>query len=88
MLERLAQLSSIFTIEICAYAVMSNRYHLVLFFDQTKAKELTREEVVERWAALFGVPSSVARRLSGEALGQLEQLVRAPDVHHCPRSGP
>jgi hypothetical protein len=68
VLERLAQLSSIFTIEICAYAVLSNHYHLVLFVDQRKAKELSREAVVERWAAILSVPSTVARHMSGEAL--------------------
>ena len=67
ILERLAQLTSIFTVEICAYAVMSNHYHLVLFIDRTRAHELTREGVVERWAQLFSAPPLVERWRNGFA---------------------
>jgi putative transposase len=44
----LAQLTSIFTIEICAYAILSNHYHLVVYVDQKRSKQLTREQVIER----------------------------------------
>ena len=43
VLERLSQLTSIFTIDICAYAVMSNHYHLVVFVDQARSKSLTQK---------------------------------------------
>ena len=59
VLERLAQLTSIFTIEICAYAVMSNHYHLVVYVDQARSRELSREQVVERWTKLFRAPPIV-----------------------------
>ncbi len=65
--DRLSLLASIFTIDICAYAVMSNHYHLVLFVDQLRAQQLTQREVVERWTQLFGTPTAIARCLSGEA---------------------
>jgi|GEM_PF-5173455 len=35
--DRFQALSSIFAIRICAYAVMSNHYHLVLFVDLEQA---------------------------------------------------
>ena len=59
VLERLNQLSSIFTIDICAYAVMSNHYHLVIHVDRNRARQLTTQEVVTRWTAMFSVPPVV-----------------------------
>lgn len=50
---RIKQLASIFAIDVCAYAVMSNHYHLVLHVDQEKAKKWSDEEVIKHWTALF-----------------------------------
>ena len=77
ILERLSLLTSIFTIEICAYAVMSNHYHLVLFVDEKRAQSLTREQVVERSTGVFGTPTCVARYLSGEALEAERELAES-----------
>jgi len=62
VLDRLKVLSQIFAIEICAYAVMSDHYHLVLYVDQDQAKRWTREEVVARWSRLHRQPPLVSRR--------------------------
>jgi REP element-mobilizing transposase RayT len=69
VLERLQQLSSIFTIEICAYAVMSNHYHLVLYVDRAKARKLSEQAVVSRWTRIFRQPDVVTKFLGGEAKG-------------------
>lgn len=53
IVKRFKQLASVFAIDVCAYAVMSNHYHLVLCVDQEKAKVWTDCEVVERWLLLF-----------------------------------
>lgn len=67
VIERLRQLTSIFTIEVCAYAVMSNHYHLVLYVDAERAKELSLEEVANRWTSLFAAPPLVERWREGLA---------------------
>lgn len=77
ILERLAQLTSIFTIEICAYAVMSNHYHLVVYIDQDRSKQLSMRAVAERWAQLFTAPPVVARWLNGTSLEAEHQLAEA-----------
>jgi REP element-mobilizing transposase RayT len=68
VIDRLGQLGSIFAVEVCAYAVMSNHYHLVLHVDSSKAQQWSQEEVVERWTRLFRAPNLVKRWQSGEAL--------------------
>lgn len=68
VIERLEQLCSIFAIEVCAYAVMSNHYHVVLYVDPKAAHSWTQHEVIERWTKLFRTPNLVQRWQSGEAL--------------------
>lgn len=68
VIERLAQLTSVFTIEICAYAIMSNHYHLVVYIDQRRVKVLSKEEVIERWTQLFNAPPIVERWRNGTAV--------------------
>jgi hypothetical protein len=67
ILERLAFLASMFAIDIGAYAVMSNHYHLVLHVDRSRAMTWTREEVVAHWTKLFGTPTLVERWMNGKA---------------------
>jgi len=67
VLDRLSQLSKVFTIDVCAYAIMSNHYHLVVHIDQRRARALATAEIVERWRQVFGIPDVVERWRSGEA---------------------
>ncbi len=53
VISRLKELSEIFSINICAYAIMSNHYHLVLYVDLEKAKSWSADEIVSRWKSLF-----------------------------------
>ena len=47
--DRLLQLSQIFAIDVCAYAVMSNHTHVVLHVNQAQAESWSQQEVIERW---------------------------------------
>jgi len=39
-------------VEICAYAIMSNHYHVVLHLDKEQADNWNQNEVIERWHTL------------------------------------
>ena len=72
VLERLHLLTSACAINVCAYAILSNHYHLVVRVDQTRAKHWSREEVVARWTSIFSMPPLIERWRSGQA-GQEER---------------
>ncbi len=50
---RIKELAANFAIDVCAYAVMSNHYHLVLYVDQEQLAKWSDEDVIKRWTALF-----------------------------------
>jgi REP element-mobilizing transposase RayT len=63
LVERIKFLSSVFAIDVCAYAVMSNHYHLVLFINQGAVSSWGQEEVLERWGQLFPTSTSKLQAL-------------------------
>ena len=67
VLERL-MLLTVFAIDVCAYAILSNHYHLVLHVDRPRARGWSRQEVVSQWCRLFIAPPLVERWLRGEAV--------------------
>jgi REP element-mobilizing transposase RayT len=69
---RLRELAEVFAIDICAYAVMSNHYHLVLRVDVRQAEAWDRNQVIERWNKLYNLPLLVARYHRGKPTTQAE----------------
>ena len=57
--ERIGQLVRCFAIEVYAYAIMGNHYHLVVGIDQPRVATWSDDEVLTRWGRLF--PASVRR---------------------------
>ena len=51
--DRLLELPKVFAIDIAAYAIMSNHYHVILHINTDRAKTWSDFEVVERWHQLF-----------------------------------
>ncbi|WP_019026800.1 hypothetical protein [Colwellia piezophila] len=51
--KRILQLFQVFSIDICAHAVMHNHLHLVLHVDRDKVKNWSTGEMLERWHKLF-----------------------------------
>ncbi|MDJ0760734.1 MAG: hypothetical protein QNJ19_15165 [Woeseiaceae bacterium] len=70
--DRIRVLASLFSIDVCAYAVMSNHYHLVVKLSPADAAQWTDDSVLERWTAMFKGPLLVQRYRAGEDLDPAE----------------
>ncbi len=77
VVDKLAELASVFSIDVCAYAVMSNHYHLVLHINQPQALAWSDDEVIEHWTTLFKPPLLIDRTRKGERLGKAEKKLVA-----------
>lgn len=73
-LERLRMLESIFAVDICAYAIMSNHYHLVVRLDRAQNQGWSDAEVVARWSRLFSLPVLVTRYRCDETDSEAERI--------------
>ena len=73
--EKIKYLADVFSIDVAAYAVMSNHYHVVLRIGEEKAKGWSSVEVIERWDKLFSLPVIITRFLKGECTTSAELLV-------------
>lgn len=67
-IERLATLTDVFSIEVAAYAVMSNHCHLVVYIDEKLVSALSVDEIIERWCTLYRGPELIQRYRAGDAL--------------------
>ena len=71
--ERIRLLSSIFAIDICAYAVMSNHYHIIVKCDASQTDQWSQQEVITRWLTLFKDPLLIQKQQQGHILSAIEQ---------------
>ncbi len=72
IVERLAELSAVFAIDVAAYAVMSNHYHVILKINTDKAMAWSMDEVLQRWCLLFCGHPMVQRYLANPAMSSAE----------------
>ncbi|MEB8434298.1 hypothetical protein OO007_18820 [Cocleimonas sp. KMM 6892] len=73
--NKIKSLAEVFAIDVAAYAVMSNHYHIVLRVDQEGAEALNSLEIIERWNELFSLPVIISRFLKGECTTPAELKV-------------
>lgn len=71
---RLALLAEVFALDLCAYAVMSNHYHLVLKVNTQQAAHWSDDDVLVRWCRIFQGPTLVQRYLAKVELGSGEKI--------------
>ncbi|WP_232605141.1 transposase [Photobacterium phosphoreum] len=76
IVNKIKQLAAVFCIDVCAYAVMSNHYHLVLKIDTEQQQKLTSEAVISRWLQLFnGHPIAVDFLKEGKISSDKQQAL-------------
>ncbi len=73
--ERLQQLASVFAIDVCAYAIMSNHYHVVLHINDQKAKNWSNKEVAQRWTSIFKGPTFITEWINDIPLDDEESTI-------------
>lgn len=82
---RIQQLAAIFTIDIAAYAIMHNHYHIVVRVDNERVAHLSTQEVMQRWSQLYAGPLIVRRYLSDQceqmSQGELLQVEKLADTY-------
>ena len=73
VVDRIRLLSSLFAIDVCAYAVMNNHYHLVLKLSPNQLEDQSDEQIMDRWCALFKGPLLIQHYREGSVLSNAER---------------
>lgn len=73
--DKIKSLSRVFAIDVAAYAVMSNHYHVVVRVDEEEASAWSSTEVIHRWHTFFKLPVMISRFLKGECTTSAELKV-------------
>lgn len=80
LVSRIRFLSYVFAIDVCAYAVMSNHYHVVLHVNKDKAMAWSLGEVVERWLQLYKGNMLVDRWLKNRNAMSSAELEKVEEI--------
>ncbi|MCF6443080.1 transposase [Pseudoalteromonas luteoviolacea] len=75
LVERVKLLSRVFAIDIAAYAIMSNHYHLVVKVNRQQALSWSDNEVISRWYKLYKGSPIMDKQRNGGTLSEAEQLL-------------
>ncbi len=59
MERRLVKLSRVFAIDLLAYAILGNHYHVVVRLNTNRLSAWSDDEVVKRWGMVFAVAETV-----------------------------
>ena len=51
--NELLKQAQVFAIDIAAYSIMSNHYHVVLHINRQQAKTFSFDEIIDRWHTLY-----------------------------------
>ncbi len=72
--ERLLYLSTVYAINICAYAVMSNHLNVVVYVDLDKAQAWSDKQVISLWHTLYKGTLITQKRMREDALSSGKEV--------------
>jgi REP element-mobilizing transposase RayT len=80
IVDRIKLLCSVFAVNLCAYAVMSNHYHVVVRINTDEINRWSDQEVARRWVKIFSGPLLIHQylgntNLTTTELGQVSDLL-------------
>jgi REP element-mobilizing transposase RayT len=78
--DKLLKTAGVFAIKLCAHAVMSNHYHVVLHVRPDIASDWNDQDVVQRWHQLFNGTLFSQRFAVGDSLSKAERWVLKSDI--------
>ncbi|WP_223786816.1 transposase [Marinicella meishanensis] len=70
VVDRMKFLAKLFALDICAYAIMSNHFHIVLKVNSTQ--DWSDKRVLMTWAGLFDLPLLCERYVRGDQMSNPE----------------
>mgnify|MGYP001549583336 FL=1 len=73
IVDRIKLVCSVFAVDLCAYAVMSNHYHIVVRINVEDINNWSDKEIAKRWMQIFTGPMLMHRYLGKAALSTAEQ---------------
>ena len=72
IIDRIKLLCSVFAVDLCAYAIMNNHYHIVVRINSEQVAEWSDEEVAKRWMQVFTGPVLMHQYLGNADLSHTE----------------
>ena len=80
--DRILDLSQIFAIDVAAFAIMENHYHLVLHVDNKKSNTWESSEIIRRWHKLYSGTAQSKKHAAGDTLSSGEHHALSETVLH------
>jgi len=73
VIDRIRYLTDVFSIDVCAYSILSNHYHLVLYVNEEEINHCSNYQICERWSKIYSLSPIVVRWQKGELNSDIQE---------------